>query len=351
MSGPVDEQLRALAGPEPYRRNAFRLSGLPTEASGRAIRGRRQKVLTALSAGVALPSVGELPVEADEAGTRAAFEELGDSRRRVVHEVLWLWGPSNAGCGCPSGLHADHDQAVLAHAQALDAELHGEDQEIADALWPAAAELWSRTLRRAAVWDHVRYRIKELDDRRLDEADVDVLRDGLPRTLIMPIAELAVKSDEPERLAAHARRWDLSGRVVDEAFDEVTEPVLRQVDEQITQINQKVKREEPHQTVDDPLPEESAQVHWEAIAVAREAVATLVRLDPLLPESRRLVQLKESCGVRLNNSALRLKMRPEIPVGELIEVVEEAQHATRNPNERQIQQRNINHLVRCQKEN
>jgi tRNA A-37 threonylcarbamoyl transferase component Bud32 len=85
-----------------YRRNVFAVTGLPTHASGPAVRRHRQKVEARLAVGDSWPGAPEVAPAGgygkDE--VRASFEGLQDPRRRMVDELLWLWGPSDSGCDC-----------------------------------------------------------------------------------------------------------------------------------------------------------------------------------------------------------------------------------------------------------
>lgn len=223
MSGGVVtavDHLRELAGAELYRRNPFRLTGLPTDVNRRVVRAARQRVE---SGGVPAPAAGELAVPATEAELVAALAELGDPGRRIVGEVFWLWGTDKPRCGCTGEFHAEHDEAVRAHALALDLEAEGEELEVADALWLAAAKLWSELLRRAEFWEHLRHRVVELEDDGLDQTVLAALHAELPRALVMPLAVLAAGADQPDRLVGHARRWEVGASVVEEVLAEAAE--------------------------------------------------------------------------------------------------------------------------------
>jgi hypothetical protein len=171
----VRAELAELAGCGLYRRNAFRVTGAATDASDPSVRQRRYDAIKARRVGGWLRTVSELPVLVSTGELAAAFDVLEDSPRRIVHELFWMWG-DDAGCGCPAQLHADHDQAVRAHAQAVDLALLGTEPERAAASATAAAELWAALLALETVWEHVRLRVAQLDDPQLDAAAVDVLR-------------------------------------------------------------------------------------------------------------------------------------------------------------------------------
>ncbi|MGW6508681.1 hypothetical protein ACWGCP_14190 [Streptomyces niveus] len=255
----IDETTAGLleaAGPQMYRRNSFRITGLPTSADRRTVRQRQQRITPALELGADVDLGHSLPVRLDD--IRGAFDRiLGDPRRRLVDELFWLWDDDGAGgggagaggnggtgagasgsarsCPCPKTLHHDHDAAVRAHSAALDLEventgLSGDRQRLDEVtqLWSNAARLWGQVLRRAAFWDHVRHRIAVLDDRQLDESVIDTLRDTLPATLVKPLIELAAAASTPAdraRLALRARDWPLvPSNLVDDQLEEAAAP-------------------------------------------------------------------------------------------------------------------------------
>jgi hypothetical protein len=286
-----------VAGPRMYRRNAFRLTGLPTDAGPRAVRQRRQRVMPALEAGADVDLGHRLPVGPGE--VRAAFDLiLGDPRRRLMDELFWLWDTPEAACGCPRTLHRDHDAAVTAHCAALDMELDSDgftarQAEQAEQLWSEAARLWGRVLRRAAFWDHVRWRVTALDERQLDESVVGALRDGLPAALVRPLVELAAAKGE-SRLAERARAWPRAPRrAVDDQLEEAAGPLYDAVRAAVDQALG---------PLDEGRPEQAAAVVYE------RAVPELKRLEALVPHAlhRRTAHVRNEAAVLLNNCATAL---------------------------------------------
>ncbi|CAL9292042.1 hypothetical protein [Streptomyces sp. SudanB52_2052] len=239
----VRERLRELSGPELYRRNAFRITGASTCAARRALVRRRQQIATAAKAEVAVGSGDARPDD-----LRTAFEVLDHPQRRIVDELFWLWDAPDASCPCEPELHRQHDEAVRAHARALDGELRGpgESQRPADGrprpaggkkgaaggrkrpgkrpvprrpggaardeLWQSAARLWRKLLGQRAVWAHLRHRVAALDDKRLTEAAVTVLEAEVRRVLVSAVAGLAARTEDPARLARYCAQWKWTGR-------------------------------------------------------------------------------------------------------------------------------------------
>ncbi|MFI6694645.1 hypothetical protein ACIBLA_23360 [Streptomyces sp. NPDC050433] len=309
----IDETTTGLleaAGPQMYRRNSFRITGLTTTADRRTVRQRQQRITPALELGVDVDLGHSLPVRLDD--VRGAFDRiLGDPRRRLVDELFWLWdgdgdansknGTSTRTCACPATLHHDHDAAVRAHSAALDLEVENDalsssGRTLAEASqhWSDASRLWGQVLRRAVFWDHVRHRIAELDDRQLDESVIDTLRDTLPTTLVKPLIELAAAASTPadrSRLAVYARAWPLvSTSTVDDQLEDAAGPHYES-------LRATAKRA-------------SSQLeggNWDGAAAETydHALPALARLEAMVPYARhrRTASARNDIAVLLNNCA------------------------------------------------
>src|SRR5262249_31798437 len=98
---PDSKQLVEVAVPELYRRNGFRLLGLPGTASGSDIRRRQDRIrkLAALGLSTApdpedgglLPVVPEPKVDEVE---KVVHRLISDPLARLIDEVFWFW-PQN----------------------------------------------------------------------------------------------------------------------------------------------------------------------------------------------------------------------------------------------------------------
>ena len=279
--------LHEIAGPDMYRRNAFHLTGLSTAADGRAVRERRQRLTTIAESG-------------DEEARAAlpAFEELRDERHRLVQELFWYWDIPDHTCGCSPAVHAVHDTAVRRHAKALRLETGSAKHEQSDQAWSEAARKWAELLRRAAVWDHVRYRIEQLGDRRMDEHTVDALRDALPRALLAPVIDLAVAAKSPARLIGHVQRWDGDTGLAHDLLADAAAPLLADLRATVEQAAAHLDADRPAQA--------AKTLHRTAMPQAR-------RLGVLLPHHRHreTARIHDQIAVLLNNSALSLAQSPE----------------------------------------
>jgi hypothetical protein len=285
-----------VAGRELYRRNAFRITGLPTDADRRTVRQRQRHVVPALDAGADVDLGHAIPVRPED--VRGAFDRiLNNPQRRLVEELFWLWDTPHTTCRCARTLHRDHDAAVRAHSAALDLEVKGEDLtddelDELDRLWPEAGRLWGQLLRRAVFWDHVRSRIAALDERQLDESVIDALRDKVPLILIKPLIELAAaSSDEQGWLADQARSWTVvPSRVIDELLEDAVGYLYEEVGAVLADAATQL---------------DGGHLRGAASVVYRQGMPKLRRLEALVPSDRhrRTAGTRDRAALVLNNCA------------------------------------------------
>lgn len=209
--GALGSILTGVAAPDLYRGNAFRLSGLPVDASARDVRRR----VTELEAGERLgaewtppPSPGRPSPGPDRAEVHRALQHLRDPARRIVDELFWLWPMPDGGIGGDDLLEtatvwaeavdgddpaaravALHNRAVVAHAKAVEVNITDDKHAVR---WRRAYERWRLAIAEDACWNHLRERVEAIGDPRLSSVDVDTLRDRLPHALLTLHARLAV---------------------------------------------------------------------------------------------------------------------------------------------------------------
>ncbi|PZS33940.1 MAG: hypothetical protein DLM59_05615 [Pseudonocardiales bacterium] len=286
-----------LAGPELYQRNPFRILGLPTTASGRAVRETRQRLTKALAVGatIELHSDLPLPVAATPVQVHAAFDDLGDPEHRLVHELFWFWETADAACGCDPAVHTAHDVAVREHARALDLELAAyadyDGQSARGRLWGSAARQWAAVLDDPGLWLHLGARMAALDDRRLDDSTLDALRTTLPRALVLPLVQLAVAAPEPRWLARQRSAWQVVYAGVDHLIVDAVGHLVDRVDA----VFQSAGR-----VLADGDRDEAAA------AVEAEAIPLLRRVEQLAPPhgGDRATVVCDRVAILLNNCAL-----------------------------------------------
>lgn len=257
----------ALATPELYDLNAFRLLELPVEATSRELTRRRDYTQRALSNGLPLPpGPGQLLARVpapDTHDVQQAEHALQDAERRLVHEFFWFW-PLNPGTATtdpalrmlatgdmrgamklweqyssrpgPDRAVARHNLAVLHYHLALEAERAApSDAAAGDEHWKKALHFWDEVIDDDDVWRRVAERIRDIDDPSLTTGASRRLQQTLPGVLALVQARLAMRAldrDETEVAQRHAERIRRSGESrpgVNEALNRVVEPLRAQV--------------------------------------------------------------------------------------------------------------------------
>ncbi|MFF0725953.1 hypothetical protein [Streptomyces sp. NPDC004134] len=328
------ERLHELTGLELYRRNAFRLTGLPTTATRQAIRRCRQRINTAVRAGVDIPAAGELPVPGRRSAERygAVFDVIDHPQRRIVDELFWIWDAPDGGCGCDPALHEAHDSAVRAHAWALDEELDGRAAPpTGEPSWGAAAAGWRRALAHPGFWGHVKHRITALDDVRVGLAAVPVLEGEVRRTLVAPMAELATGGSAPQRVTALFGAWSWAGgNLLGQAVEGRVEPVMESVRTAL---------------------DRARALHTEDPAAAAAIVEkdVLPRLDSLRDFDgegvrRSVAKLRERTALTLNNCAISTDGGTPLPAAEAARLLDLALGLTETEETRALVADNREHV-------
>ena len=285
-------RLKAVATPELYRRNPFRITGLPATATRRAVRERRLRVLGALEVGARPPGV---PEDATPDQVRSAFDELGNSEHRLVDELFGHWGAPED-CDCPPQLHDRHDAAVKAHAAALDAETD-RTEDHPTPLWNDAARNWAFTQRSEAFWQHLRHRVGTSGDRRLDESTVDGLRAALPAALVAPLVALAATSPEPDRLLGFLSMWGVDKATETAARTEAAGDTFSRGEDLLKELRKLI---------------DNGGVREAAERALTELAPMLDRLERVLPfkDYRRAGRLREAAAIAANNIGVALSEAP-----------------------------------------
>jgi hypothetical protein len=295
MADPIVTAMQEVAGPHLYRRNAFRITGLRTDADRPAVRHQRQRIGTLLKVG------GDTGLDVDPQEATAAFDLiLGDPRRRLVHELFWMWDQPGATCTCSAALHRAHDSAVRAHSEALDAELDSKwpsplERRRLDELWSKAGNVWHQQARRAAFWNHLRERIVALDDRQLSESVIDTLRDELPVTLVRPLVQLTVAGGKRQaELSKLALAWPGTSTFVETQLEKAAEPLYEELRTELREIAEGLTGA--------TTPQEAAK------RLRAKATPKLDQLEALVPAARhrQTARLRNDVATALNNIAIKL---------------------------------------------
>lgn len=237
-------------GPETYRENAFRITGLAVNASTRDIRRQTEKleVMARLGAtsDATVPFLGD---PADITAMRQATQRMRDPVRRLADELFWFWpldgiedtamaalrrGDTNAALQSwrdvksgPAKAIARHNLAVLAHARALD---HDGFDAAGRTLWKDAYTHWRAVAGDDAFWRRLEARVRELSDPRLDPTTARRTRQALPSALLSISGRLAVQayrdgrgSDAAEHIAL-MRASGFRAATVEDVLHRLVEP-------------------------------------------------------------------------------------------------------------------------------
>ena len=228
--------LLSAATPDLYRRNAFRITGLPVEATTRQVAKHAAN----------LGQMAELGLEAShQAGlfaikpsptldeVREAVQRLKDPENRLIDELFWFW-PCQAGSPLPDpGLEAlasangdtalkaweaaaanpataaaaAHNTALFRHLTAIDSETKAapnagaQNQQEVETPWRRCLAEWGRLVDNDGLWERVATHAKRIDDPRLKASFLRSMRATLPLALAKINAELALSHAESGRKA------------------------------------------------------------------------------------------------------------------------------------------------------
>ena len=289
-------RLLEVAGPDLYRRNPFRVTGLGTDASPRDVRARRQLAVGVSALVGSAPHRDDrlpLPDDPTPEQVRTAFDELGQTAHRLVGELFWWWGGPGA-CGCPEVVHRLHDDAVHAHAAVLDLEAGEEpvNESKRARLWREAARAWGFALEHKDFWSHVDHRVRALADRSLDRSTVDGLRTAFARALLGPQVALAAARGDAA-LVGLIGEWRLDVDVLADARTLAAQPLVDRLKALIGEFGDLVDRR---------------QFGVMARRAPAELAEAVRELEQALPHRThpRTARLREQAAVVLNNCALAM---------------------------------------------
>lgn len=210
-----------------FRKNAFRITGLPVDATSRDIgrHAEKLKVLAELGQDPQPNAAFPLRPSPTVEDIRDAIQRLKDPEKRLIDEFFWFW-PKNFGESRSDpaiqalekgdlegaaniwmskrkhpteGVVATHNLALIFHVSALEWENHSLETEI-DAkrreevteYWKAAFYRWERIVTNEQLWEKVVARIQQLNEPNLTTGFSRQMRAALPVALDKINAELAI---------------------------------------------------------------------------------------------------------------------------------------------------------------
>jgi len=264
-----------------FRQNAFRITGLPIEASPRQMAKHvdRLKLMEELGHGATAHTAAfalNPPPSGDD--IRSAIQRLKDPELRLIDELFWFW-PKQFGrtqsdpalealtngdadtakniwktdaASTTDGITASHNLAVLYHMAALDRanEILESQVVLSKAIsesigdWRSAMNRWEQFLLEDRAWDNLASRIRQLDDPRLGPDLARLIRSALPEALDKINATLALEYAQ-RRITDLARihaslLWEPSQvpRQVENTIDSVLAPIKDLLREHVRQAQQ-----------------------------------------------------------------------------------------------------------------
>ncbi|MFB6718740.1 hypothetical protein ACFCV3_01190 [Kribbella sp. NPDC056345] len=290
MTDAVVTALREIANRDLYQRNAFHITGLSTGVDRRTTRRRQQHVTAVLEAGADLETSGS--TDPDE--LRIAFDRLlGDPRRRLVDEVFGEWGRPNGECGCDVPVHQAHDEAVYAHASAIELLLAPPGQQQYLAMWRRAGERWTTAMEDPQFWQHLRNRVLALDDWQLAASAIDQIRSELSAALTGPLLDLATTSEYPARVAKVLEDWPVGGEATQRWVLDAMRPQYERAEDATVALLRRLQQ--GHHEVDPVISE-----------LDRSVLPVYRRLQVMLPseQHQRTLTLRDDIALVYHNSAV-----------------------------------------------
>jgi hypothetical protein len=218
----LDTLLRSIGAPDLYLRNAFRISGLPVDASTGDLRRRAQQVRAVQALGGAPATAGPLPPSPapDLDAVLQALSRLRDPLTRLVDEFFWFWPDPEGDPGLDAltagrvddaesrwqrvesrSPYALHNLAVFNHVLAIDDELAQPQRKLVGAprRWREAYRYWIDAWRGDEHWAVFGERVRRAGHPGLGDRVVSALRERLPLVLASINATIAADSMERGR--------------------------------------------------------------------------------------------------------------------------------------------------------
>jgi hypothetical protein len=246
-----------------FRKNAFRITGLPVDATAREVSRHADKLKM-------FAELGQDPLTQDLAFAlkpapsldeiREAIQKLKDPENRLIDEFFWFWpeefgqnqsdpaiqalakGDSKTAVeiwntreeASKDNIVAVHNLALVNHLTALDQEnqdvtkgIEPESLKKVTDCWEGALKRWNRLVDSDAFWDKVTARIRQINEPNLPTGFARRMRASLPEAMDKINAELAVAYAEVGKIdAARLHIGFLRGRAQPGGIEKIAELVL-----------------------------------------------------------------------------------------------------------------------------
>jgi hypothetical protein len=226
------DALRAVASPDLYRDNAFRLAGLPVDATSAEIRRRATEVRAVRVLDAAPQAQGPLPLvpAADAQRVEQALSRLREPVNALIDGFFWFWpdpglqvlidGDIDRAESVWEAARTDvarHNLAVLNHALALDDDHAGKPlpRSGAPLRWRRAYQHWLSVWQSDGFWALFADRVARLDHPGFGPSTTSTFRQHVPLLMASVSAAVALRCLErglpDEAAAVHWRLANYQG--------------------------------------------------------------------------------------------------------------------------------------------
>ena len=265
-----------------YKKNIFRVTGLPVDATSKEVSRQVQKLqmLAEMGGGAAdsRPAFSLAGVPTSEE-IRDALSRMKEPEQRLIDEFFWFW-PEEFGkskedpaiqamlAGDTNGAYqlwedremagshvAQHNLAIMYHMYAVDWTNYHIYDTIDDAQdidiqrnWRKSFERWEPMVDSDALWDMLKERVRSLDDEALTTGFVRRMLKQLPEALDRVNAEAALKLAEQGRMDGAKFHVDFMREThpglddVDNTSEMVLDPTKRRVEQQLESFANQVNK-------------------------------------------------------------------------------------------------------------
>lgn len=219
--------LLEVATKELFRKNAFRITGLPVDATPRDLGKHAEKIKVLAELGQDPQPTAAFPLRPPPTleDIRDAIQRLKDPEKRLIDEFFWFWpegfGESRSDAAIQAlqkgdlqtaadiwtskrkhpteGIVATHNLAVIFHIEAINWEDYSLRHEVdskrraeVTEYWKTAFYRWNRVLTNEQFWEKILIRVDQLNEPNLTSGFVRRMRETVPAALVKINAELAL---------------------------------------------------------------------------------------------------------------------------------------------------------------
>lgn len=277
LAGSTNKTLLKLTEINFYTKNAFRVLGQPVDASEKQINREGKKIIKQLKHNMPIDSnqvikLPKLPDETNKFDERLiddALTRLKDPESRLIDELFWFWPLNNndslndeALIALSNGdftkayeiwkplaqngnFVAIHNQAVFSLYRALHMENYAQKKELQEKqlekkhkLWQEVYDNWQACVSNDSIWAHVKERIVEIDDPRLNTDIAIELRNTVMLFLVYLSIDLALKAALKNNTYIAEQHIELINKLtIDNVLiDKVKQEKVKQYLENVTEI-------------------------------------------------------------------------------------------------------------------